>query len=217
MLKYGSRVDINSGRKGFVPNSNFYNNYYQNKRWKAPTIVSLAIGQGELGVTPLQLSNMTAIIANRGHWFIPHIVKSIEGTMIDSLKYQTPMRTTIKKKHFDTVIKGMEDVFKIGTAKESRLNGIRIAGKTGTAENPHGQDHSIFIAFAPIDSPKIAIAVIIENGYWGSRWAAPIASLMIEKYINDTIARTDLEERMISGSLANEYGVESVEIKLPHN
>jgi penicillin-binding protein 2 len=111
----------------------------------------------------------------------------------------------------------MEDVFKIGTAKESRLNGIRIAGKTGTAENPHGQDHSIFIAFAPIDSPKIAIAVIIENGYWGSRWAAPIASLMIEKYINDTIARTDLEERMISGSLANEYGVESVEIKLPYN
>ena len=210
-------VDINSGRKGFVPNSDFYNNYYQNKRWKAPTIVSLAIGQGELGVTPLQLSNMTAIIANRGHWFIPHIVKSIEGTMIDSLKYLTPMRTTIKKKHFDTVIKGMEDVFKIGTAKESRLNGIRIAGKTGTAENPHGQDHSIFIAFAPIDSPKIAIAVIIENGYWGSRWAAPIASLMIEKYINDTIARTDLEERMISGSLANEYGVESVEIKLPHN
>ena len=208
-------VDFISGRKGFVPDSYFYNKYYKNNRWKAPTIISLAIGQGELGVTPIQLANMTAAIANRGYWYIPHIVKSIADNKIDSIKFKTRNHTTISANNFEIVIKGMRDVFEIGTAKNSKIMGIDIAGKTGTAQNPSGQDHSIFIAFAPIKDPQIAIAVIIENGYWGSRWAAPIASLMIESYISKQSSRKDLEYKMITGSLAKEYNVTSVETPLP--
>lgn len=208
-------VDFISGRKGFVPDSYFYDKYYKNNRWKAPTVISLAIGQGELGVTPIQLANMTAAIANRGYWYIPHIVKYIGDKKIDSIKFETPNHTTISSDNFEIVIKGMRDVFEIGTAKNSKITEIDIAGKTGTAENPSGQDHSIFIAFAPIEDPQIAIAVIIENGYWGSRWAAPIASLMIEKYISKECSRKDLENTMISGSLAKEYNVRSVETVLP--
>ena len=208
-------VDFISGNKGFVPDSYFYNKYYNNNRWKAPTIISLAIGQGELGVTPIQLANMTAAIANRGYWYIPHIVKSVGDKKIDSIKFETPNYTTISRDNFEIVIKGMRDVFEIGTAKNSKIIGIDIAGKTGTAENPIGQDHSIFIAFAPIEDPQIAIAVIIENGYWGSRWAAPIASLMIERYISGESSRKDLEHKMISGSLAKEYNIPSVETLLP--
>jgi len=208
-------VDLVTGRKGFVPNSDFYNRYYKNNRWKAPTIISLAIGQGELGVTPIQLANMTSAIANRGYWYTPHIVKSIGRINIDSSIYNVPHQTTISPKNFDVVVKGMEDVFTIGTAKASILKGLNIAGKTGTAENPNGEDHSIFIAFAPVNEPKIAIAVIIENGYWGSRWAAPIASLMIEQYLNNEITRVELERKMISGNLANEYNVNNVETILP--
>ena len=208
-------VDFISGNKGFVPDSYFYNKYYNNNRWKAPTIISLAIGQGELGVTPIQLANMTAAIANRGYWYIPHIVESVGDKKIDSIKFETPNYTTISRDNFEIVIKGMRDVFEIGTAKNSKIIGIDIAGKTGTAENPTGQDHSIFIAFAPIEDPQIAIAVIIENGYWGSRWAAPIASLMIERYISGESSRKDLEHKMISGSLAKEYNIPSVETLLP--
>ena len=158
---------------------------------------------------------MTAAIANRGYWYIPHIVKSIADNKIDSIKFKTRNHTTISANNFEIVIKGMRDVFEIGTAKNSKIMGIDIAGKTGTAENPSGQDHSIFIAFAPIKDPQIAIAVIIENGYWGSRWAAPIASLMIESYISKQSSRKDLEYKMITGSLAKEYNVTSVETPLP--
>ena len=206
--------DLPTGRKGFVPTTDYYNRVYNGTSWRAVTTISNGIGQGELVVTPLQLANMTAAIANRGHWFIPHIVKKIGKQKVNNPDFFKPQRTTINPKHFQVVIDGMFDVFEIGTGAGSRLEGIEMCGKTGTAENPHGQDHSIFVAFAPRNNPKIAIAMIVENGYWGSRWAAPISSLLIEKYLRDSISRPDMERRMIEGDLSGEYGL-SVKTRLP--
>src|SRR5690606_25086478 len=134
-------------------------------------------------------------------------VKEIDGKPINDTNYTIPKYTTVEPQHFETVINGMLGVFESpeGTAYWSRVPGIEICGKTGTAENPHGQDHSIFIAFAPKDNPKIAMAVIVENGYWGSRWAGPIASLLIEKYLTGEIKRLEIEKRMMEGSLEEEY------------
>ena len=162
----------------------------------------MAIGQGELLLTPIQMANITAIIANRGYYYTPHIVKNIEKEEnIDSL-YREKKYTTISEKNFEIIIEGMEQVVKNpkGTAHNVFNNKIEICGKTGTAQNPHGEDHSIFIAFAPKENPKIAIAVYIENGGWGSKWAAPISSLMIEKYLNIETNKL-LEEFIINGNL----------------
>jgi len=204
--------DLSVGQKGLVPDGNFYNKWYPNNRWTATYNISNAIGQGEVLTTPIQLANMTAAVANRGFYYIPHIVKSIENKELDS-KFTTPINTTINKEHFEPVIEGLFNVFEDprGTARRSKVNGIEICGKTGTAENPHGQDHSIFIAFAPKDNPKIAIAVFVENGYWGSRWAGPIASLMIEKYLTGGTIRPWKEEQMFNGSLQEEYEKQLIE------
>lgn len=196
--------DLPTGRKGLVPDSSFYDEFLNYQGWKGATSVSNGIGQGELLATPIQLANMAAAIANRGFYYTPHIIKDIQGQAIDS-NFTTRKYTTIDSVHFETVIDGMSDVFKTGTARGSRLVDIDQCGKTGTAQNPHGQDHSIFVSFAPKDDPKIAIAVIIENGYWGSRWAAPISSLMTELYLTDTITRHAIERRMIEGNLHEEY------------
>ena len=198
--------DLSVGQKGLIPDGNFYNKWYPDNRWTATYTISNAIGQGEILTTPIQLANMTAAVANRGFYFIPHIVKNIKDEKIDT-KFVTPINTTIDKEHFEPVIEGLFNVFENprGTARGSRVEGIEICGKTGTSENPHGQDHSIFIAFAPKDNPKIAIAVFVENGYWGSRWAGPIASLMIEKYLNGATTRPWVEQNMFNGSLQNEY------------
>lgn len=204
--------DLPTGKRGFVPNADYYDRAFGYTGWKAVSTISLSIGQGEMIVTPIQLANMTAAIANRGHYFTPHIVKAIEDEPIDDPHYTEPKYTTVDSVHFATVIDGMFDVFESGTARASRLGSIEMCGKTGTAENPHGQDHSIFIAFAPRENPQIAIAVIIENGYWGSRWAAPIASLMIEDYINGEITREALYNRMVEGSLEEEYRRQYIEI-----
>jgi len=155
---------------------------------------------------------MIATVSNKGYYYTPHIIKSIKGQMIDK-KYRTKHVTTVDKKYFDPVISGLFDVYNFGTAHGLNVEGIDICGKTGTAENfakINGkrvklQDHSIFVAFAPKDNPKIAIAVFVENGYWGARWAGPITSLMIEKYIKRKITRKDLEKRMLEGSLQGEY------------
>ncbi len=205
--------DLPSGQKGLVPDAALYNRYYPNHKWKAITTISNAIGQGEVLTTPIQLANMTAAVANRGYYFTPHILKKVGDSLDQNKKYTTPHYTTIKPQYFEPVIEGMYNVFELGTARGSKINGIQICGKTGTAENYRlidGQrvqftDHSIFIAFAPKDNPKIAIAVFVENGYWGSRWAAPIASLMIEKYINGEVKRDWMEKRMLEGSLEEEY------------
>jgi len=206
--------DLPSGRKGLIPNAAYYDKWYPAKNWTATYTLSNAIGQGEVLTTPIQLANMTAAIANRGFYYTPHIVKNIKGETIDK-KFTTKHVTTIDKKHFEPIIQGLFDVFehKDGTAYYSRVKGIEICGKTGTAENYtkiNGKrikltDHSIFIAFAPKDNPKIAIAVFVENGYWGSRWAGPIATLMIEKYLKGETSRKYLEERMFNGSLQEEY------------
>lgn len=198
--------DLSVGQKGNIPNGDLYNKIYPNGRWRSTATISNAIGQGEVLTTPIQLANMTAAIANEGFYYIPHIAKKIKGRPLDK-KFTTPIYTTIDKKHFKPVIQGLFDVFENprGTARGSRVEGLEISGKTGTSENPHGQDHSIFIAFAPKENPKIAIAVFVENGYWGSRWAGPIATLMIEKYLTGKIGRPLVEEEMLKGSIQEEY------------
>lgn len=198
--------DLSVGKKGLIPDGDFYNKWYPTNRWTATYTISNAIGQGEVLTTPIQLANMTAAIANRGYYFTPHIVKKIAGKELDE-QFTKPKNTTIDKRHFEPVIEGLFNVFEHpnGTASWSKVDGIEICGKTGTAENPHGQDHSIFIAFAPKDNPKIAIAVFVENGYWGSRWAGPIASLMIENYLTGKTNYPWVEERMLKGSLEDEY------------
>jgi len=198
--------DLSVGQKGNIPNGNLYNKIYPNGRWRSTATISNSIGQGEVLTTPIQLANMTAAIANEGFYYIPHIAKKIKGKPLDK-KFTTPVYTTIDKKNFKPVIEGLFDVFNNprGTARGSVVEGIEICGKTGTSENPHGQDHSIFIAFAPKDNPKIAIAVFVENGYWGARWAGPIATLMIEKYLIGETVRPLVEKRMFEGSIQEEY------------
>lgn len=205
--------DLSVGQKGSIPNGSLYNKIYPNGRWRSTATISNAIGQGEVLTTPIQLANMTAAIANEGFYYIPHIAKKIKGKELDK-KFTTPNYTTIDKKNFKPVIEGLFDVFNnpMGTARGSMVEGIQICGKTGTSENPHGQDHSIFIAFAPKDNPKIAIAVFVENGYWGSRWAGPIATLMIEKYLNGESSRPLVEEQMFNGSIQEEYDKQIKEI-----
>ncbi len=205
--------DLPSGSKGNIPTSAYYDKIYPRKTWRFPTIISNAIGQGEVITTPIQLANMTAAIANRGHYFIPHILKKINGQDISIEKFTNKRKTTINPANFAPVIDGMHDVYKSGTAKHVQLKGIEICGKTGTVQNyvrKNGvkyisPDHSIFVAFAPKENPKIALAIFVENGGYGSAIAAPIASLMIEKYILGTNSLAFWEERIINTSLQKEY------------
>lgn len=203
--------DLPIGRKGFIPNSSYYDRWYPRGSWGATTVISNAIGQGEVLATPIQMANFTAAIANRGYFIKPHFSKPKEEKIKDSLYKKN--YTLIDAQHFETVIEGMYNVVEKGTARIARIPGIEVCGKTGTAENfirLNGEkkqltDHSIFVAFAPKENPKIAIAVFVENGYWGGRWAAPIASLMIENYLKGEVKRNWLENRMLNGSLISEY------------
>ena len=203
--------DLPTGQPGFIPDANYYNKWYDKDSWNASTIISNSIGQGEVLTTPIQMANFTAAIANRGFYITPHFIKSIEDK-INIGNFEKNI-TTIDSIYFEPIINGMEKVVQNGTARIATIPGIEICGKTGTVENfikIEGEkkqltDHSIFIAFAPKNNPKIALAVFVENGYWGSRWAAPIASLMVEKYISKDISRKWLENRMLKGSLKNEY------------
>ena len=205
-------TDMPIGAKGLVPDSKLYKRAYNGAKIRSSYIISNSIGQGEVLTSPIQLANMMAAVANEGYYFTPHIVKKIKGQSLDK-KYTTKHYTTIDKQYFQPIIQGMEDVYNFGTASGLRVEGIKICGKTGTAENKirvagktyQLKDHSIFVAFAPRENPKIALAVFIENGYWGSRWAGPIATLMIEKYLNGKISRKDLETRMLNGSIEDEY------------
>jgi penicillin-binding protein 2 len=203
--------DHPTGQPGFIPSSQYYDNWYNNS-WRAVTTISNSIGQGEILTTPIQLANFAATIANRGWYITPHFVKEIENDSIND-NYKRKNVSLIDSKHFEPIINGMIDVIDIGTATNSKIRDIKIAGKTGTAENfirVNGKrkqltDHSIFIGFAPADDPKIAICVFIENGYWGSRWAAPISSLIIEKYLKKEINRKWLENYILEGDLTKEY------------
>ncbi len=199
---FGKRLGIEFTNElpGLVPSPAYFDKYYGKNRWKALTVISMAIGQGEIETTPLQMANMTAAIANRGYYYIPHIVKSIgDGKPIDQ-KYLTKQVTDIDSANFEAIILGMEAAVNGeggATARIAALKDIVVCGKTGTAQNTHGKkDHSVFIAFAPKDDPKIAIAVYVENAGFGATYAAPIASLMIEKYIKGEITNKAMEQRM---------------------
>ncbi len=207
--------DLSTGRPGKIPTSDYYNAIYDypKYKWFAPATLSNAIGQGEVLMTPIQLANMTAAIANRGWFYTPHILKEIDGNPIKKEEFTKKKYTTIDPQHFEPVIEGMHQVYKSGTASALSVPGIEIAGKTGTAENftkidgkrVQLTDHSIFIAFAPVDNPKIAMAVFVENGYWGGRYAGRIAGLMIEKYLKGEITRKDMENWILTHSLEEEY------------
>nr|WP_299072898.1 penicillin-binding protein 2 [uncultured Allomuricauda sp.] len=207
-------TDLPTGSPGRIPNRAYYDRAYGDNRWASSFIISNSIGQGEVAATPLQLANMTAAIANRGYFYTPHIIKRIgRNTGAIDPKYTEPRYTTIDREHFEPVIEGMANVYKYGTGRWVQIPEINIAGKTGTVENfvrVNGErmqltDHSVFVAFAPVENPKIALAVYIENGYYGSRYAGHIASLLIEKYIKGEITRKDLEKRMLEKTLEHEY------------
>ncbi len=209
--KLGS--DFPSELGGFIPDSKYYNKVYHKGGWKATTVISLSIGQGEIGCTPLHLANLCATIANRGYYYIPHIIKDSEGITIDQ-KYKERHYTAVDTTQFPKVIGGMYRAVNSGfgsggTASIAAVEGLDICGKTGTAQNPHGQDHSVFICFAPKDNPKIAVAAYVENGGFGATWAAPIASLLTEMYLNREISpqRKDLEKRMLDGYLLDRVKV----------
>ena len=206
---FGHRLgsDFPSELGGDIPTPALYDRMYGKGRWKATTIISLSIGQGEIGCTPLHLANLCAIMANRGYYYIPHIIKESDGVEIDP-KYRERQYTMVDTSYFHTVVNGMYRAVNSGygsgaTASIAAVDGLDICGKTGTAQNPHGDDNSVFICFAPKDDPKIAVAAYIEHGSFGARWAAPIASLLVEKYLNREIgsSREALEKRMMEGVL----------------
>ncbi|MDR0969571.1 MAG: penicillin-binding protein 2 [Lentimicrobiaceae bacterium] len=195
-------TDIPFEQSGNIPTKAYFDKLYHGK-WNSMTIRSLGIGQGEILLTPLQLANMTAAIGNEGYYYLPHFIRHIEGDAEIDTRFKTRIETGIDKRHFYLVKQAMRDVFEgsHGTARFSKIDSISAAGKTGTAENPHGKDHSLFIAFAPVENPTIAIAVVIENAGFGSTWAAPIASLMMEKYIKGYTTRIALEKQIAAVNL----------------
>ena len=204
VLKFGLGgnlgVDMTNEKGGSIPSSKLYDRVYGEGRWKYSTIYSLSIGQGEMLVTPLQMANLAAIFANKGFYYTPHLIKEIDGdaTLIPG-KYQIKNDVGIDAKHFDLIQDAMAEAI-YGTAARAVMKDLVIAGKTGTAQNSHGEDHSVFIAFAPKDNPKIAIAVYVENAGWGGRAAASTASLMIEKYLRGDISRPALQDYVLAGN-----------------
>ena len=209
--KLGSDFPAELG--GFIPGSGYYNKIYGKGGWKATTVISLSIGQGEIGTTPLHMANLCATIANRGFYYIPHIIKDSEHVSIED-KYREKHYTMVDTTHFPKVVGGMYRAVNSGfgsggTASIAAVKGLEICGKTGTAQNPHGHDHSVFICFAPKDNPKIAVAAYVENGGFGATYAAPIASLLTEMYLNKEISeeRKYLEERMLNSNLMDRVRV----------
>lgn len=202
--KLGS--DISAESAGTLPTAARYDKLHGKNRWKSLSIISLSIGQGELGCTPLHLANLAATIANRGFFYTPHLRKDMPEFPIDD-RFKTKRYTMVDTVYFHDIVKGMEMAVNGGpgsTAGIAAIPGVQVCGKTGTAQNPHGDDHSVFICFAPKDNPRIAVAAYIENGGFGAAWAAPIASLMVEKYLNGEISdgeRKNLEQKMVDANL----------------
>mgnify|MGYP001157161013 FL=1 len=204
--------DFPIGKKGMIPDSEFYNKWYPDFRWGPTTNLSNSIGQGEILVTPIQLANMMAAVANKGYYYTPHIIKNIEGDSIAE-RFRKKNIIEIDIEHFNKIEIGLKEVYKSGTGKLLNVPNIEICGKSGTAENftkINGKktqltDHSIFVAYAPKEKPEIAIAVLVENGYYGSTWAGRISSLMIEKYLKGYISLKRTEELVINKSLKDEY------------
>jgi penicillin-binding protein 2 len=196
--------DLANELRGNIPSIKYYDKVFGKGRWKASTVISLGIGQAEMGITPLQSANVVAIIANKGWYFIPHIIKQIGDNQNDTTlnRFRKKQYTLITDTLiYQNVIHGMSDAVQSGTAAALKIPGIDFCAKTGTAENPHGKDHSVFVAFAPTNNPKIAIAVLVENAGFGATWAGPIASLLMEKYITKKVSRPDLEKHIMETNL----------------
>ena len=197
---YRLGIDLPGEARGFIPNAAFYDKWY-NKRWNGLTIISISIGQGEVTLTPLQIANLGATIANRGYYITPHIVKEVQGEDLDSL-YRTPKYTMVEKKHYETVVQGMREAVLNGTCTAANLPDIEVCGKTGTAQN-RGKDHSAFMGFAPMNDPKIAVAVYVENGGFGAVYGVPIGALIMEQYLTGTLSEAsvkktkDIQQRVI--------------------
>lgn len=202
-------VDYPNENAGNIPDSKYYDRIYPKKLggWRSPTIMSVGIGQGELQLTTLQMANLAACIANRGYWYPPHLAKHFKTGGEIPKPFLQAQKVSIDKRYFELVVEGMAQCVNRGTARSCAIPNIQVCGKTGTSQNPHGDDHSVFFAFAPKDNPKIAIAAYVENAGWGASYAAPVVSLMIEKYLNDTIAadRKPMEERMRTANLTDKY------------
>ncbi len=188
---YPLGVDLPSEKRGFIPNSKFYSNVFRTERWNAHNIISIAIGQGEILATPLQIANLGAMIANRGYYYTPHVVKERKGQALEST-YTTRHESGINREYFELTVDGMADAVSYGTARGINLQPhVEVCGKTGTAENPHGDDHSLFLGFAPKDNPKVAIAVLVENGRFGATNAVPVARLMLQKFFMGEVPESD--------------------------
>lgn len=184
-------IDLPNERKGLLPSADYYTKRFGSDKWTSSFNISLSIGQGELGITPLQMANVMAVVANRGYFYKPHLIKAIGAKNVVRKEFTQRINVGINSTYFNSVIEGMSRVVNQGggTAIYSKIPGIEMCGKTGTVQNPHGADHSVFVAFAPRNNPKIAIAVIVENSGYGATWSAPIASLLVEKYLRDSITR----------------------------
>lgn len=209
-MGYGYRlgIDLPSESRGFIPNTEFYNKSFRGRNWSGNSIISVSIGQGEILATPVQIANLCATIANRGYYITPHVVKEISDSTIDA-SFRKKHRPEIRKKYYEDVAEGMRMAVLGGTCRLANLPGIEVCGKTGTAQNPHGKDHSAFMGFAPYHNPKIAICVYVENAGFGATYGVPIGSLMMEKYLTGTIseARKGLEERMLNSNTIISSGV----------
>lgn len=209
-MGYGYRlgIDLPSESRGFIPNPKFYSDSFRGSNWRANSIISIAIGQGEVLATPLQIANLAATIANRGWYFTPHIVKEVKDTVIDS-RFREKHIPSIKKEYYEQIAEGMRMAVLGGTCRIANLPGLEVCGKTGTAQNPHGKDHSAFMGFAPYTNPKIAVAVYVENAGFGATYGVPIGSLIIEKYLKGSIApeRKHVEERMLNSNTIISSGV----------
>lgn len=193
-------VDLPSESSGNIPTSDYYNKYFGKNRWRALTVISLAIGQGEILMTPLQMANFAAIVANRGYYYTPHIVKAIGNEKAYNKKYLKKNVTSVDSQYFNYIVEAMYAVVEGGTAYNVKMDSIKVCGKTGTAQNA-GKNHSIFIAFAPKDDPQIAVAAVVENSGYGATWAAPVVSLMIEKYLTHKVKRLELEKQIMESKL----------------
>lgn len=209
-MGYGYKlgVDLPAESRGFIPNSDFYSKSFRGANWSANSVISVSIGQGEVLATPLQIANLCATIANRGYFYTPHVVKAIADSVIDK-KYRTKHAPKISRSHYEAVAEGMRMAVLGGTCRTANIPGIEVAGKTGTAQNPHGRDHSAFIGFAPYNNPKIAVAVYVENAGYGATFGVPIGSLIIEKYLKGEIspARKGIEQRMLNSNTIVSSGV----------
>lgn len=190
---------------GQIASSDYYNKIYGERGWRALTVISLGIGQGEIGTTPVQLANLSAAIANKGYYYTPHLVKSIGTIDNQNEKFKKKNVIEIDTAHFTTMTKAMHKVSEEGTARFSRVENVSMAAKTGTVQNPHGENHSVFIAFAPVEDPQIALAVVIENAGYGSTWAGPTASLMIEKYLKGEVNRKWYEDRILNANFLKAF------------